>query len=30
MAAAWEAYRRRVGLEELEPWRVPEIEDIAD
>ena len=30
LAAEWEDYRRRVGLEEFEPWHVPEIEDIAD
>lgn len=30
MAAEWEDYRARVGLEEFEPWRVPEIEGISD
>jgi arylsulfatase len=30
MAAEWEAYRIRVGLEPFEPWSVPEQEDIAD
>jgi arylsulfatase A-like enzyme len=30
MAAEWESYRQRVGLEEFEPWRVPEIEGISD
>jgi arylsulfatase len=30
MAAQWEAYRQRVGLEEFEPWHIPEIEGIAD
>ena len=30
MAADWEAYRKRVGLEEFEPWHVPGIENISD
>ena len=30
LAAAWEEYRLRVGLEEFEPWGVPAREDISD
>ncbi|TVR54295.1 MAG: arylsulfatase [Spirochaetaceae bacterium] len=30
LAAEWEAYRVRVGLEEFEPWHVPDEEDISD
>ncbi len=30
MAAEWEAYRVRVGLEEFEPWDVPAREGISD
>jgi arylsulfatase len=30
MAAEWEEYRTRVGLEEFEPWHIPELEGISD
>ncbi len=30
LAAEWEAYRKRVGLEEFEPWHVPALEGISD
>lgn len=30
LAEKWERYRKRVGLEEFEPWHVPEQEDISD
>ena len=30
LAHEWEAYRVRVGLEEFEPWHVPDEEDISD
>lgn len=30
MAAQWETYRIRVGLEDFEPWEIPEIEGISD
>jgi arylsulfatase A-like enzyme len=30
LAAEWEAYRLRVGLEQFEPWNIKEIEDISD
>ena len=30
MAAEWEAYRTRVGLEEFTPWEAPAREGISD
>jgi arylsulfatase A-like enzyme len=30
LAAEWEVYRLRVGLEEFEPWSIQEIEGISD